>query len=478
MTSTTALDRHRDYLAGAFTMADAVEETLAAIRDAAELNAYLATLDDSAREAARELDARRERGDALGPLAGAIIAIKDNIVIRGETPTTCASHILENFASPYDATVIRKIREADGIIIGKTNLDEFAMGSSTENSSFGPSRNPANPEYVAGGSSGGSAVAVAAGLADISLGSDTGGSIRQPASFCGVVGLKPTYGRVSRYGLVAFASSLDQIGPFARSVGDAARMLTVISGVDPNDSTSVDQAVPDYLAALDRDISGMTVGIPAEYFGEGLAPDVRAAVDGMVAKLAERGVSARPVSLPMTQYAIATYYIIATAEASSNLARYDGVRYGVRTAEAGDLESMYVRTRSEGFGEEVKRRIMLGTYVLSAGYYDAYYRKAQQVRRLIRDEFDRVFSEVDLILTPTTPTPAFKLGEKTADPLQMYLSDIYTVTTNLAGICGINVPCGTDAQGLPIGLQLIGGLFQEEPLLAMAHAVEQLRNDG
>ncbi|HQU71831.1 MAG: Asp-tRNA(Asn)/Glu-tRNA(Gln) amidotransferase subunit GatA [Calditrichaeota bacterium] len=467
----TALERRRKYLAGEFTLRDTVDRYLETIEKNRHLNAFVRVNAEGARAHAAEIDARRAAGKPLGPLAGVVVALKDNICQKGQI-VSCASKILANFESPYDATVVEKIQAADGVVIGQTNMDEFAMGSSTENSAFGPALNPVNPEYVSGGSSGGSAVAVAAGMADISLGSDTGGSIRQPASFCGVVGLKPTYGRVSRYGLVAFASSLDQIGPFGRSVADTALMLSVISGEDPGDSTCVPAAVPDYVAGLDSDVAKLRIGLPEECFGEGLDPEVKDAINAVLDKLRADGHETVPVHLRMTDYAIATYYIIATAEASSNLARYDGVRYGVRSPRADALEDMYLHTRSEGFGAEVKRRIMLGTYVLSAGYYDAYYKKAQQVRRLIRREYDKAFESVDILLTPTTPTPAFRLGEKADDPLQMYLSDIYTVTVNLAGTCALSMPCGTSSSGMPIGLQLIGQPFKESELLAMAHKVE------
>ncbi len=468
----TARERHQAYVNGEFKLIDAVETYLQRIEHHKELNAFIDVYAEEARQRAREIDRKRDEGKPLGQLAGVILAIKDNIVIKDHR-TTCASHILENFVSPYSATVIEKLQAEDALFIGKTNLDEFAMGSSTENSYFGPARNPVDPERVPGGSSGGSAVAVAADLADASLGSDTGGSIRQPAAFCGVVGLKPTYGRVSRYGLVAFASSLDQIGPFGKSVADVAYLLQHIAGVDERDSTTVPQPVPDYLKSLEKGADGLTVGIPKEYFQEGIEESIRERILAVVEKVKEHGIAVKEVSLPLTDYAIATYYIIATAEASSNLARYDGVRYGYRAEDVKDLEEMYLRTRSEGFGTEVKRRIMLGTYVLSAGYYDAYYKKAQQVRRLIKEDFEKAFSEVDVLLTPTSPVPAFKLGEKLADPLQMYLTDIFTVSVNLAGVCGMSMPVGTTAEGLPIGMQLIAGMFEEEKLFRLGHFIEQ-----
>ncbi len=468
----TARQRHEAYVQGEFSLSEAVDTYLQQIEKQKHLNAFIDLYADEARQKAQELDARRQKGEPLGALAGVIVAVKDNIVIENHR-TTCASHILENFVSPYSATVVEKLQAEDALIIGKTNLDEFAMGSSTENSYFGVTRNPVDPERVPGGSSGGSAVAVAANMADLALGSDTGGSIRQPAAFCGVVGLKPTYGRVSRYGLVAFASSLDQIGPFGKTVEDVAYALQYIAGDDPRDSTTVPEPVPDYLSALKKSPETLTVGIPQEYFQEGLDEAIRQRIEAVIDALKGQGITVKPVHLPLTDYAIATYYIIATAEASSNLARYDGVRYGFRAEGVKNLEEMYLRTRSEGFGTEVKRRIMLGTYVLSAGYYDAYYKKAQQVRRLIKNDFEKALSEVDLLLTPTSPVPAFKLGEKLADPLQMYLTDIYTVSVNLAGVCGMNLPVGNTPEGLPIGLQLIAGMFQEEKLFTMGHFIEQ-----
>jgi len=434
------------------------------------VHAYISLDEEGALRKAEEVDARVARGEEVGVLAGVPVAVKDNICIKGMR-TTCASKILENFVSPYDATVVEKLKAADAVFLGKTNLDEFAMGSSTENSYFGPTRNPHDPERVPGGSSGGSAAALAAGEAVLALGSDTGGSIRQPASFCGVVGLKPTYGRVSRYGLVAFASSLDQIGPMAKNVKDTALLLNVISGYDPRDSTSAPVEVPDFTKALDEGIEGIRIGLPREYFAEGLEDEVREKVLEAVDILKGEGAEVVEVSLPHTKYAIATYYIVAPAEASSNLARYDGVKYGFR-AEGRDLYEMYCNTRSQGFGEEVKRRIMLGTYTLSAGYYEAYYLKALKVRTLIKQDFEEAFETCDLLATPTSPTVAFRLGEKVADPLTMYLSDVYTVSVNLAGLPGISVPCGS-SDGLPVGLQLIGRPFDEETLLRVAHVVER-----
>jgi aspartyl-tRNA(Asn)/glutamyl-tRNA(Gln) amidotransferase subunit A len=428
---------------------------------------------ERARADAREADVRRARGDLRSPLDGIPVAIKDLMVQEGE-PCTCASRILEGFVAPYQGTVVAKLRAAGAVIIGRTNMDEFAMGSSTEHSIHGVARNPWDPARTPGGSSGGSAAAVAAGIVPIAFGSDTGGSIRQPASLCGVVGLKPTYGRVSRYGLVAFASSLDQIGPFAHTAGDCALALAAIAGHDPADSTSLPEPVPDFAAAHGGDVSGLVVGLPREYFAEGADPEVLARVREAVTELERAGAKTREVSLPHAPYAIATYYLIATAEASSNLARYDGVRFG-RRAEADSLGEMYRRTRSEGFGAEVKRRILLGTYVLSAGYYDAYYRKAMQVRTLLRADFEEAFRGCDLIATPTAPEVAFRVGEKTADPLKMYLSDIYTVSANLAGIPGLSVPCGF-VNGLPVGLQLLGRALDEETLLRVADAYQRRTN--
>ncbi|MBW8065292.1 MAG: Asp-tRNA(Asn)/Glu-tRNA(Gln) amidotransferase subunit GatA [Nitrospira sp.] len=441
-----------------------------------KIKAYITQAVDSARAQAEALDQKLKNWRRTMPLTGMPLAIKDNICTEGVL-TTCASRMLGTFVPPYDATVIARLRGQGYLLLGKTNLDEFAMGSSTENSAFGPSRNPWNLGYVPGGSSGGSAAAVAADECVAALGSDTGGSIRQPAACCGVVGLKPTYGRVSRYGLVAFASSLDQIGPITKDVADAAVLLNVIAGHDPQDSTSADLPVPDYTRALKKkDVKKLKIGVPREYFAEGLDPEVEQAVRAALDQLNELGGEIIDVSLPMTGVAIATYYVIATAEASSNLARYDGVKYGLRSKQAKDLLEMYMKTRQEGFGPEVKRRIMLGTYTLSAGYYEAYYGKAQAVRTLVRRDFDAAFQEVDLIVTPVMPTPAFKLGEKIEDPLQMYLSDIYTISVNLAGIPAISLPCGFSKVGLPIGLQILGRPFQEETVLRAAYAYEQATN--
>lgn len=437
-----------------------------------QVKAFLRLSPERALEQAAAIDRLVEKKQPLPPLAGVPMAVKDVIATR-EVPTTAGSRILEKYRPPYDATAVARLEQAGAVILGKTNCDEFAMGSSTENSSYFPTRNPHDLERVPGGSSGGSAAAVADALALASLGSDTGGSIRQPASFCGVVGVMGTYGRVSRYGLIAFASSLDHVGPFARTVRDAAAVLQVVAGRDSNDSTSADVPVPDYAAELEKPVKGMKVGVPKEYFGAGLDTEVRAQVEKGIERLRELGCELREVSLPHTDYAIACYYIIAPAEASSNLARYDGVRYAFRAPGADSLEAMYHTTRGAGFGAEVKRRIMLGTYVLSAGYYEAYYLKAQKVRTLLYQDFVRAFEQVDALVTPTAPTPAFKLGEKTNDPLQMYLADIYTVTGSLAGVPGISVPCGKSKAGLPIGLQLFAKHFDEARLLRLAHAFEQ-----
>ena len=438
-----------------------------------KVKAYITKAEkDALAKEADDLDYKLRGWRKTRPLTAMPIAVKDNICTEG-VKTTCGSRMLEGFAPPYDATVVGRMKEQDYFLIGKTNLDEFAMGSSTENSAFGPTRNPWNLACIPGGSSGGSAAAVAADLCAAALGSDTGGSIRQPAACCGVVGLKPTYGRVSRYGLVAFASSLDQIGPITKDVRDAALMLQIIAGHDPLDSTSADVPVPDYQKALKFNLRGMKVGVPMEFFAEGLDPEVELAVRTAIIKMQELKAEIKEIALPMTQYAVATYYLLATAEASSNLARYDGVKYGYRAAKEKGLLEMYMKTRQEGFGPEVKRRIMLGTYALSAGYYDAYYGKAQAVRTLIKRDFDEAFKDVDVIVTPTMPTPAFKLGEKVQDPLQMYLSDIYTISVNLAGVPAIVVPCGFSSGKLPIGLQIIGRPFEEEKILRTAYAYEQ-----
>ena len=436
------------------------------------IHAYTSVDREGALKRAREIDRRLAAGEQMGELCGVPFAVKDNMCTL-EMPTTCSSKILRNFVAPYEATVVAAIRAADAVIVGKTNLDEFAMGSSTENSAFGVTRNPWSTDRIPGGSSGGSAAAIAAGLATMSIGSDTGGSIRQPAALCGVVGLKPTYGRVSRYGLVAFGSSLDQIGPITRDVYDTGMLMNVIARHDPHDSTSAPEPTPNYVAALPSGIKGVKIGLPKEYFGEGISPEVAAAIRAAAATYAGLGAEILDVSLPHTEYAVATYYIIATAEASSNLARYDGVHYGHRTSRKSDLIELYSRSRAEGFGPEVKRRIMLGTHALSAGYYEAYYLKAGQVRALFRRDFDQAFAKVDAILCPTSPTPAFRIGEKVSDPLSMYLSDIYTISANLAGIPGISIPCGFSSAGLPIGLQLLAKPFDEERLLRIAYAFEQ-----
>ncbi len=462
-------------LSGNITSRQLVEAVFHCIRATnPALNTYITLNESEAIRKAEEVDARVSAGDPVGPLAGIPVALKDLLCTRGLL-TTAGSRILENFVPPYDATSVARLREADAVIVGKLNMDEFAMGSSNENSAYGPVRNPHDPTRVPGGSSGASAGSVAANQTVLALGTDTGGSIRLPASFCGVVGLKPTYGRVSRYGLIAYASSLDQIGPVTRNVRDAALLLNVIAGHDARDSTSVDLPVPDYTAGLGAGVAGLTIGLPSGYFGKGLDDEVRAAIIGSVEVLENAGAEVREVDLPVACHpacSVAAYYIIATGEASSNLSRYDGIKFGRRT-EGHDLIDMYCRTRSAGFGEEVKRRIMLGTYALSAGYYDAYYLKAQKVRTLIRQDFEKAFEYCDLLAAPVSPTPAFRIGEKTSDPLQMYLSDIYTVSVNLAGIPGISVPCGVSAEDLPIGLQLLAPAFKEDLLLRAAYVVEQ-----
>jgi len=436
-----------------------------------QVRAFLTVTRDEALKDAAAADARFTAGTPLGPLDGIPIALKDVLCTRG-IRTTCGSKILERFVPPYDATVVARLRGAGAVLLGKLNMDEFAMGSSTENSGYFATRNPWDLGRVPGGSSGGSAAAVSADMATAALGTDTGGSIRQPAAFCGTVGLKPTYGRVSRYGLIAFASSLDQIGPFAKDVEDAAHVLRVIAGHDPMDSTSVDASVPDYAAELGKGVSGLKLGIPAEYFIDGMDSEVEAAVRDAVKTLEKLGARAEPVSLPHTEYGLAAYYLIAPAECSSNLARYDGVKYGLRAPKARDIVDMYSKTRAQGFGREVKRRIMLGTYALSAGYYDAYYGKAQRVRTLVRRDFQQAFERVDLIVAPTTPNVAFKMGEK-EDPLQMYLNDVFTIPVNLAGLPGLSMPAGFTRSGLPIGLQFIGRPFDEPTVLRAAHAYER-----
>jgi aspartyl-tRNA(Asn)/glutamyl-tRNA(Gln) amidotransferase subunit A len=456
--------------AGRISCEKITQEYLDAIDARKDLNAFLAVFPEKALEQARAVDRKLAAGTA-GTLAGMVVAIKDVICVKDEK-VTCGSKILQDFISLYDATAVVRLKQADAVIIGKTNMDEFAMGSSTENSAFGRVKLPQDESRVPGGSSGGSAVAVRAGMSTVALGTDTGGSIRQPAAFTGVLGLKPTYGRVSRYGLVAFASSFDTIGPFALGARDLARVLQVIAGHDDRDSTSAAIPVPDYTLSLTKDIKGLRIGLPKEYYGAGLDDEIRSSIEKKVNLLRSGGAVIEEVSLPHSEYTIATYYILATAEASSNLARYDGARYGSRAKGVKSLPEMYVKSRSEGFGAEVKRRIMLGTYVLSAGYYDAYYRKGQKVRRLIQEDFTRAFSSVDCMATPTSPTTAFKAGEKVDDPLKMYLSDVYTTSANLAGIPGISIPCGTDSQGLPIGLQILGRQFDEGTLLKVADFLE------
>jgi len=454
---------------GRITSGDLMDSLKQRIREVEErVHAYV-TIPERPPETKSPSSDRREEP---GPLSGIPVAVKDNMTTRG-IRSACSSRILLNFIPPYDATVVERLYRAGAVLIGKTNMDEFAMGSSTETSYMGVTRNPWDLKRIPGGSSGGSAAAVAADECIAALGSDTGGSIRQPAAHCGVVGMKPTYGRVSRYGLVAFASSLDQIGPITKDVTDCALLLNAISGHDPRDSTSVKVPAPDFTSALTGEIRGLTIGVPAEYFVEGIQPEVEDAVRAALALLEGRGAVIKEVSLPHAGYAIATYYILATAEASSNLARYDGVKYGYRTDDSADLMEMYMKTRAQGFGPEVKRRIMLGTYVLSSGYYDAYYRKAQQVRTLIKNDFDQAFQTCDVLITPTSPTTAFRIGEKINDPLQMYLSDIFTISVNLAGIPGISIPCGLDSSGLPIGLQVLGRHFDEEAVLRTAYAYEQ-----
>ncbi|MDA0840240.1 MAG: Asp-tRNA(Asn)/Glu-tRNA(Gln) amidotransferase subunit GatA [Planctomycetota bacterium] len=452
--------------------AEAVAGSLAQIRKHdGQIKAFI-NVCENAEEKAKRIDKRLAAGEDVGPLAGVPIALKDNMCVQG-VPTTCGSKILEKWMTPYDANVTELLEQAGAVIVGKTNMDEFAMGSSTENSGLMVTRNPWNTEYAPGGSSGGSAAAVVAGMVPLALGSDTGGSIRQPAAFCGITGAKPTYGRVSRYGLVAFGSSLDQIGPLSRDVRDNALLLQVISGHDSRDSTSANLDVPDYLASLEGSIEGLKIGIPKEYFVDGMSPDVAAATDAAIETLRSLGAEIRQISMPHTQYAVAVYYIIATAEASSNLARYDGVHYGFRSQNAEDMIGVYTKSRREAFGDEVKRRIMLGTFALSAETYEAYYVKAAKVRKLMREDFDNAFEQVDCILSPTSPSPAFKIGELVDDPLQMYLSDIMTLSLNLAGLPGISVPCGFSAEGLPLGLQLMGKPWDEATILRAAYAFQQ-----
>jgi len=439
------------------------------------IHSFLVLSKERALTQAAKIDAMVAAGEALPPLAGVPVGIKDVLVMQG-SPATAGSKILQGYMPPYDATVVKRLEAAGAVLLGKLNCDEFAMGSSNENSAYGPVLNPRALDRVPGGSSGGSAAAVAAGFAVATLGTDTGGSIRQPAAFCGVVGVLPTYGRISRYGLIAFASSLDRVGPFATNVRDAATMLSVLAGKDEMDATSSDRPVGDYVGALKKPVSGLRIGVPAEYFGEGLDPEIRAAIEKALNRLRSAGCEVKTIALPHTKYAVPTYYVIATAEASANLSRFDGVRFGLRTGSgktgSQTLSEMYRETRDQGFGAEVKRRILLGTYVLSAGYYDAYYRKAQQVRTLLTRDFLAAFAEVDAIVAPVTPKPAFKLGEKTDDPVQMYLEDIYSVAASLAGICGMSVPCGETAAGLPIGVQVLAAHFDEETMLRVGLAIE------
>ncbi len=465
-------EMQRKLLAGELTSVELTQQCLQRIRATdGQLNAFITVCEEEALAAAAVADQQLASGSALS-LTGIPIAVKD-IFNTLDVRTTCGSKILDNYISPYDATAVVKLREQGAVIVGKLNMDEFAMGSSSENSASGAVHNPWSLDRVPGGSSGGSAAAVAAGQVVATLGTDTGGSVRQPASHCGVVGLKPTYGRVSRYGVIAYASSLDQVGPVAGNVADCALMLGVVAGYDPADSTSVDCPVPDYLETLDAGVAGKKIGLPKEYFIDGLDPDIKKAVDAAIETYRQLGAEIVSVSLPHTDYSVACYYLIAMAEASSNLARYDGVRFGNRQDNGDGLIGMYQETRSAGFGDEVKRRIMLGTYALSSGYYDAYYLKAQKVRTLIRQDFLEVFAQVDFLLTPIAPTPAFKIGEKVNDPLQMYLSDIFTIPTNLAGTCAMSLPCGFSKDELPIGLQLIGKPFAEAEILQAAYAFEQ-----
>jgi aspartyl-tRNA(Asn)/glutamyl-tRNA(Gln) amidotransferase subunit A len=469
----TYTDARKLMESGELSSRELIESVLGRIAEVdGSVRAYLALADaDAALAAAGRIDDARARGETLGPLAGHPVAVKDNIATRG-VPTTAGSRALDGYVPPFDATAVERLRIAGAVLIGKTNLDEFAMGSSCENSAFGTTRNPWDLERVPGGSSGGSAAAVAAGESSLALGSDTGGSVRQPAGFCGVVGLKPSYGRVSRYGLVAFASSLDQIGAMARDVDGAAALLSAIAGADPRDSTTAPLDVPDYTTTGAADLRGVRLGVPTEYFSDGLDAEVERLVRGAIDVMAGLGAQIVEISLPTTPYGIAAYYLVADAEASSNLARYDGVKYGFRSPGASDLRSMYSRTRGGAFGAEVKRRIMLGTYVLSAGYYDRYYRKAQQVRALIARDLRRVFDAVDAIVTPTSPTTAFRIGERIDDPLSMYLSDVYTVPASLAGVPAVSLPCGTSSAGLPVGVQMVADSFQEAELLRMARAYE------
>jgi aspartyl-tRNA(Asn)/glutamyl-tRNA(Gln) amidotransferase subunit A len=476
LTSLT-IDEVRETIAAGWTTATALAEAHYS-RIAAEdgkINSYLALSRDRALAQAAKIDAMAQRGDVLPPLAGVPVGIKDVLVMRG-APATAGSLILKDYHPPYDATVVARLEDAGAVLLGKLNCDEFAMGSSNENSAYGPVRNPRSLDRVPGGSSGGSAAAVAADLAVATLGTDTGGSIRQPAAFCGVVGVLPTYGRVSRYGLIAFASSLDRVGPLTKNVRDAATMLEVLAGHDAMDTTSSDRPAGGYAESLDLPLNGLKIGVPEEYFGDGLDPEIRAAIEKSLTDLKAAGCVVKKVSLPHTKYAVPTYYVIATAEASANLSRFDGVRFGLRDKEAKTLGDMYRTTRDEGFGAEVKRRILLGTYALSAGYYDAYYKKAQQVRTLLTRDFLAAFHDVDVLVAPVTPSPAFRLGEKTDDPVKMYLEDIYSVAASLAGICGLSVPFGATREGLPIGVQVLGRHFDEATILRVAKSLETARD--
>ena len=462
---------------GKITVSDAVEASLAAVRASEDaIHAFLLVDEEGARARAAEVQKKIDAGELTGPLAGVPIAIKDNICTKG-LATTCASKILQNFVPTYDAEVITRLEEAGAVIIGKTNMDEFAMGSTTETSYYGVTRNPHNPDHVPGGSSGGSAAAVALNECFFALGSDTGGSIRQPSAFCGITGMKPTYGTVSRYGLIAYGSSLDQIGPMTKNVTDCAAVLETIASYDKKDSTSMKREEYDFTSALVRDVKGLRIGLPKDYFGDGLDSEVKAAIFKAAETFRRMGAIVEEFDLGLVQYAIPAYYIIASAEASSNLERFDGVKYGYRTKEYGDLHSMYKKTRSEGFGSEVKRRIMLGSFVLSSGYYDAYYLKALKTKALIKQEFDKAFEKYDIILAPAAPTTAPLLGSSLQDPIKMYLSDIYTISANLAGIPGLSIPCGKDKMGLPIGMQLLGGCFQEKTLLRAGFAYEKAREE-
>ncbi|MCD8329748.1 MAG: Asp-tRNA(Asn)/Glu-tRNA(Gln) amidotransferase subunit GatA [Lachnospiraceae bacterium] len=474
-TDFTAVELSKKIRAGEIRVLEAVEAALAEIEAKEETVHSFVTVDaEGARREAARVQAKIDDGTLTGPLAGVPIAVKDNICTEG-LKTTCSSKILYNFVPPYDAGAVTRLREAGMVILGKTNMDEFAMGSTTETSAFGVTRNPWNTDHVPGGSSGGSCAAVAAGEAVCALGSDTGGSIRQPSSFCGVTGMKPTYGTISRYGLIAYGSSLDQIGPIARDVTDCAALLTMLAAHDERDSTSIAREDTDFTTALVDDVRGIRIGIPRGYFGEGLDPEVKSAILAAAHVLEEKGAILEEFDLGLVEYAIPAYYVIASAEASSNLARFDGVKYGYRTEQYEGLHNMYKKTRSEGFGPEVKRRIMLGSFVLSSGYYDAYYLKALRTKALIKQEFDRAFSRYDMILAPAAPTTAPRLGESLQNPLQMYLGDIYTISVNLAGLPGISVPCGMDSRGLPIGMQLIGDCFQEKKLIQAAYSYEQAR---